>query len=668
MDIKQRGRIFLYKYSVFLQIALIIISLNPSILRAEEITFFKVLDTGGTLSLKFISDNQQLINQNAAAQKYERQLWQEELSLIMKSYIYHPNFLTMNFGAGFLSDQTEFNSPGSNYDTHQRLTNLSARLDFLSKKPTPFSVYYNKTNTNMPTGLTGSFLLERIRYGAETALLSPLSPVTIKLSAFSESNYGLGAGQITDETTEQTKLNMDYPYGMGNFVRLSHQINNRLSRSGSLLLPINEKESNNTATDLNTKNTFGPDQQIQLVSYLGYQIQEEFPKIKTWFFRPKLDWKHNDNFTSYYTYATNHTDEQDRETENSLITTRLNYANAKLFNSTIGLSLNDSKATGFEFNDKGASFSLSKSINASYGKYVVSYNASINNRDQTSLVSQIPVYGDEYILNGITRENIKQENIDITTITVSNLTRTQTFIEGVDYSITTIGTQAFIERLTSGSIADGQTILIDYSYLTGGTIKYNRMTQNLNINLSVSKNYNFYVNLYQSKQDLKEGISTIPLNSYNGLILGLEVDRPIQKEITIGGAIIAQQHNDDNNPYNKQSIDAFIRLPLPAMITLKLNSGWLLIDNENSEEDVDKKLLGLHLLARPWLMTRVSFDSSYSTDTGGSMERVSLSNSLNFDWNYRQLSYRATVKHQSEEQGVIERNNWSIYMQLQRAF
>jgi len=669
LNVKQNRSLPLYRCSEFLGCTLIALLVSSSILQAEEIRYFKVVNVDGLLSLKFISDNQKIVSHDISTQRFERRLWQEELSLKVNSYVYHPNFLKIDFGAGLLADQTRFDSSTYSYKINQSVNNLSARLDFLPKKPTPFSVYYNKRNTTVPIGSAGSFLLENIKYGSEIALLSPLSPVTMKLSNYRETTYGVGANQITDDMNEQTRLSMSYPYGVGTYLKLSHQNNDRISRSGSLSLAIVEKEYSTSSTGIDTRNTFGVNHQIRLSSNLGQQKQKGFPERETWFFRPNLDWKHNKKFTSYYSFATNHTKEQDRETENNKTSAKLNYSGDNSLAGAINLSINNSKSTGFEFEDKAVGFSLAKKINATYGKYNVSYNASINTRDQTSTLNLIPVFDDEYIFSGITQIIINQDDIDTSNpITVTNLTQTQTYIEGTDYTITTIGNQTLIERLIAGNIADGQSILIDYRYQTGGTIKYDRLTQGLNVNLSIGKHYNLSTRFYESKQILKDGIPTTNLNSSNGAALSLRVNRPLKKGVAVGGELIAQQHNEESNPYNKQSIDAFINLPLPKTTKLKINTGLLKIDNKNSDEDADKKILGLHIRSSLWLRTSTTFDSQYSQDTGGSTKRTFFNNKLDFGWSYRRLNLKASLKHQSEEQGIIERDDWSIYMKLQRAF
>lgn len=659
LNIKRKGIQSLYKPSGLLKCALVALLSSTCIAQAEEIAPFKITGAGGALSLEYESTK----TENGSNTIYDRQYWQEELSLNMKSYVYHPNFLKMNFSAGLQANQIDSGSTDSN----QRVNNLSANLDFLSKRAYPFSLYYSQSNSITPAGPEGSFLLEYKRYGADVSLNTPLTPVSMKLTAHKTTSYGTGANQITDNTRNNARLQMRYSYGSSGRITLTHQINNSVSRSGSLNLAITERESNTYSTTMDTNNKFGVNKQLHLTTDLGLTKQEEFPERESWYFRPRLNWIHSKRFASYYTYATDHTEEQGIESENNRTTARLRYTGDDSLGGNLGLSLSDSKSTNTESTNKGVNLGVSKNIDVSYGKYSLNYNAGYNIQDQTAGI--VPVLGDQYTL-GVTLVEINQSNIDTSTIIVSNTTRTQTYVEGIgeDYTITVIGDQTFIEREITGNIADGQSIFIDYSYQTGGTIKYDQLTQTLNLGLALGKYYTFTANFYKSEQKLKEGIPTTALNSSDGTILRFQAKKQLENKVTVGGEVQMQQHNNEDNPYNQKNINAYAYMPVLTSASLSVNAGISKRDNETSDEDSDGKTLGFRISGRPWLKTQLSFNSTYSQNSGGSSDRSMLKNRLGFEWRYRRLTYSASVNQQSEEQGTTEQSSMSIFMKLRRSF
>ncbi|MCW8830791.1 MAG: hypothetical protein OQK32_04625, partial [Gammaproteobacteria bacterium] len=355
---KQKGDLSLHKHLAILGYAFICCLCNTT--QAAEIAPFKVTDVGGLFSITSQTAKQKSVSSDGTSHTSDSQYWQEKLSLNMDSYAYHPNFLKMDFSAGLLFNQK---TRDSSDEENSRVADLSAKFNFLHKKPTPVSLFYKQTNTYTPTGLTDSYLLERIEYGANLGLYQPLSPVNTQLSASRTTSYGKNNIQVTDEVNERVKLDMKYSYGSSlAYIGLSHQINNSMSKSGSLALPITARETSSSTTGLKTRNGFGSENQLRLETNAEYSKQDEFPERETWFFRPRLNWTHNKRFSSYYTYSTYHTDEQGMETENNKTTAQLRYSGDNMLSGNVGLSHGTNKSTDIKSESTGANLGVSKKI------------------------------------------------------------------------------------------------------------------------------------------------------------------------------------------------------------------------------------------------------------------------------------------------------------------
>lgn len=658
----------IYRYPGFLPALFLALLSNTGLLLAQEAPLFNVTAYSGILSLNYSAYEDTLANSGRDI-KSDQQIWQETLSLNMDAYVYHPNFLTMNLGAGFDNKQMEYNSSAFNNESNDHLNNFSATLNFLPKHLSPFSVYYTKESPTISSGITGDSFEEHEEYGAKITLLEPLLPVFMELFTLRRTDYGISPDRITDSINEQVKLRMQYSYGSKDFIRLTHQNNDRISNSGSLFLPIIEKKSSETSTLIRTKNVFGSRRHQVLTSRIGYNQQKELPESENWFFKPHLRWKHNNDLRSFYRYTSDYTKSLGREVENNNIDAGLAY-NKDSLSTGFSAFIHNNKSTGFKFNDIGASYNISDKTAASYGDYTYGYTARLNYRDQTAALNLIPVVGDSYIINSLTPVTITIENIDTTTITVTNSVG-QPLTAGTDYIITTMGNQTFIQRNPfSILILDGDTVLIDYSYQTGGTIKYSQLNQTLNASLTLAELYNFYTSFSQHSQDIRGGVAAIQLNSSNELLLGLRIGshEPIDN-MTISGYLETKIHDEDINSYNKQDLSISLALALPARTNLNLNTAWTRTDNENNADaDIDNTSLTLYLQTMLGLRTRMSVESRYQQATGAAIDRLTRSNSLRLGWNYRQLSYSAYVQQKVEEQGTFENSRWSIFMQLRRTF
>lgn len=177
-----------------------------------------------------------------------------------------------------------------------------------------------------------------------------------------------------------------------------------------------------------------------------------------------------------------------------------------------------------------------------------------------------------------------------------------------------------------------------------------------------------YLRYAKSNQQLLEGSPTIQLNSINRSSVGIRADKPLQNGMNLGGEALYENNNEDINPYIKQNYDAFIQLPLPKLTDLRLSARQMRVDNESSVEDVDLNGYILRITSQPWLRTRVSFESSYEEDTGGSVDRLLRSHRLQAGWRIRQLNVNFSAYYSVEEQGDIERERWAVKLVARREF
>lgn len=74
------------------------------------------------------------------------------------------------------------------------------------------------------------------------------------------------------------------------------------------------------------------------------------------------------------------------------------------------------------------------------------------------------VIDESHILNDSDTVYLNNENIDLKTIVITDETGTITYTESVDYNLVQDAAKVEIERIPTGGILDGQTILVDYHY------------------------------------------------------------------------------------------------------------------------------------------------------------------------------------------------------------
>ena len=646
----------------------ILLCLTITDLMGAEIDAFRITDVNSELALRYLYDEQTFYSSGNKTQQDIRPTFQEEYRIDTESYIYHPNLLTMDLGGSILLDQSRVETLTDENSNNEQLLGYNARLDFLKNKPYPASVYYSKENPSVSVGVGGRFLMENIRYGIDMALLEPISPVQVTFNAYRQSANGEGFDQLTDDTVEHANLRLDRSYGKGNYVQLTYQINNRDSSSGSPGLPIQERTTSNTGTFFDSKNLFGNARQLQLITNIAYTTQDEFPRREELRAYPVLNWQHNDKINSFYRFLYTDSEEESQNVNQKLFTSGFGYNDNKKTFGSADIHIEDSKNTGLEYQSRGANYAINYNQPVAIGSITAGYSGAVDYRDQTAETAVFTIFGEEHELIGTTQVNLSRQFVVDSSIVVSNTGRSQIYIEDLDYRVLRVGSTTQIQRLASGNILDGQAVLVDYDYLTGGTFAYNLVNNNLQLQWNLSRYYELYIRYRDSQQKLREGNPTIPLNSITSYTYGGNASQPLLNGITLGGQAYIQDHYEDINPFLLHYLDAYTDLPLPRMTKLRLSMRRQLIDNENSVEDVDLTAYLLRLQARPWLRTQMSYEFNHETDTGGTLKRLLKIQRLQFRWAFRQLSLSANANYTQEQQGNTDRDRWSIRVNMLRSF
>ncbi|MBL0125667.1 MAG: hypothetical protein IPP88_24395 [Betaproteobacteria bacterium] len=99
----------------------------------------------------------------------------------------------------------------------------------------------------------------------------------------------------------------------------------------------------------------------------------------------------------------------------------------------------------------------------------MSYSVRYDQRTQTASGAKTAIVGERIVLNGTAPAALLQARVTAGSVVVTNASRTQVFIEGIDYVLTIIGNSTRVQSLLSGSILDGEAVLVDYLFDIGGT-------------------------------------------------------------------------------------------------------------------------------------------------------------------------------------------------------
>ena len=643
---------------------------------AEDVAPFRFTGIEGYAAINYLSDTVQQAAGGATSTLAIATL-QEEVFLNTHSYFYHPNFLKMDLGGGPLFVQSRYEVDGVVNRENSALYNLAGRLSFLEQKPYPFAVYYEHLNPTVTTSLTQSFTQTNTKTGATFSLREPLSPVLVDTEVFRLRSEGRSTTYVVDDDIEQASARLSTNFGPDSYGQLFYQVNRLLSASGNPDLPIVSSQVESRTASFDGRFLFGSKREVTYTQLIGMNslsfVRPDFLLEREDFrFSPDLRWRHSDSLTSFYNYSlykSNETTVAATTVEATNQSARVGLAHrvTDRLSATADVHARDDRITGLELRSYGTG--VQSGYTRPWEHAVLRLNAGLiyDQNDREATAALVNVTGEGITLVDAIPVTLAQEFIDTATIRVFNLARTQEYTL-TDYRIIVIGTRTQIQRLATGTILDGQAVLVDYAFQTGGTAGYRYLSQSYLASLTLYRYYTVYARYFGADYRLTTGAPTLPLNSSRNTLYGLRVDQPLLSGASAGVEVMFERQEEDISPYRRQSYDAYLQLPVWARISPRLSARRLFVEYANSPEDVDLTGWTLQLRSNPWYYTSLTAEATSEEDTGGSLRRMIVRGSLGIEWRFRQLSIRGDGQHTREELGTFERDRTVIRLTARREF
>ena len=126
-------------YALVTGMILLLVTLTQN-LYADEVAVFKITEAEGYVGLRYRYDGD-LTQQTPNPENEEiRSVFEEKASVLTHGYIYHPNLLKVDLGAGIIFSQEDLQTVTNAVEHDDTLYELSARLMFLEKKAYPITL------------------------------------------------------------------------------------------------------------------------------------------------------------------------------------------------------------------------------------------------------------------------------------------------------------------------------------------------------------------------------------------------------------------------------------------------------------------------------------------------------------------------------------------------
>ena len=656
-------------YALVAGLFLLLVTLSLGVY-AEEIAAYKLTDIEGYVGLRYRYDADLTQPVSGPKSKETRTLFEEEFHVLTHGYVYHPNLLKVDLGAGILFNQEDLQTVSGSAEHDDTLYDLNARLMFLEKKPYPLTLFYDKSHPSVALNVTDVFVQENEKYGMNFSLRQPVSPVTLNFEAYKQSTNGNSFTQIVDNTITYQTISANTNLKNGGHVNLSYTKNQQESLSGSKSLPIQPFNVTTKTTDLNTRLILGKQRNINFNLIASQTTQTQDRDLKELRVSPYLTWKHTNDFNSYYRYSLLEREHPGFESRDSSIATGLNYKWNKNLYSNAELHYNENKASGLQFNNSGASGSVTYEHKLAIG--LLQFNVGLNYDEYDRVASSVAQVVDaDYTLSGTTSVTLTHAYINTATIVVKRKDTNEVLTRGItnDYVVIVVAKQTQIQKVNP-ALPASLDVLVSYQYDPGGTAAYSSLGQSYQTSLQFNNYFTAYLKYRDRQHNLKSGLPTLPLDSSDTTSYGIRVNYPFPTDIdlTIGGEVLNEEHNENISSYEKNSADIFMQVALPLSSNLHLSMRRLQVDNLFSSEDVDLTGYVLRLRSNPAHRLSLLLQLSNDKNTGGSIPSQSRNISLTGQWRIRKLRLEFGARRVTDTQSFIKHDRTIYHATLRRDF
>lgn len=646
---------------------------------ASEIAPFRLVGVDGYIQARYLTDDNGSIGPTGGPAARARQSnLSEEIYLMTHSYIYHPSLLSLDLGGGPVIDQSRDGGDGAGTNARRQMFNLNGRATFLRDKPYTGALFYDRGSQTQSVGPAQQVLTENTRYGATFSLLSAVTPVPLQVDITRSRSQGTGAGQVIEDRIDQLRLKMDTAVGKLGTSAFQLASSRQDSASGSSGLPIQASSSTSDRANLDTWLKFGARNEYELSNAVelnrsSFTVgQGALANVKSINLGLDLRGRHSDELQTYARYNLNANQQDDLTMTQNSANGGLSYRFNPELSATLAARADVNRATQFSSNLYQIDGSAQYRKTLPLGQATAGYGVAYSRRDQQAAALQSKTLGEHLTLVSTGFAALSKREIISSSVVVSNLTRTQIFIEGRDYLLSPVGLELRLQRLLGGNILDGQEVLVDYAYLSGGSYAASQLDHTLNLSWSFKSYLNLFVRYLNSAPQLESGSPTSPLNPVRSTFYGARTDIPLSlgwQEFLLSGSAEREIRQETILPYRRTNLEAYAQTDLPL-----LNSGSIRLGTRRMQVDYDDSpvrgtnlaAVDLRLAARVGYGINLSAEASSYRDTGTPELREGSAASIKAQWRQRKLLWTLDLNRVHDAQGLAERTRSYGQMLLKR--
>lgn len=684
----------------FLRVLIIIFLFHKGILSAQEYRAGPIYQFGylgierptGNIGFRFREDIFNSRNDDSGTEtKTKYRLFNEELNLQTKMFIYDPRFMQLTLGGGIIFGQGD-----ADYQGGDKLTKFNISAIFLKEHPYQGAFYFRKLEADFEHSPSSIYLLHNTEYGGSVILREGVFNIPIPLEMLFDSSHQqsdniykfLGRNDKThdfykfDET--ENNFSMESYKKWDNFDLFWKFSETDVTRINETADGINEIHYNQFVFDNRLSGKFGDDDRFRWKTKFDWRYQTDWPKYQYFDAGGELRCKIYDDISSALDsvfsmdafkkdrYAEDDSSENQKN-DSIKLRTGVEHRLYKSLFSELKLDYEKRFNTDFEETNKGILVGTKYVKEIPRGRIFTHYYPSYKEVERTG--DKISFSNNEFhIASDYSSILLDSENIVIDSIVITDQSGNIIYQEGLDYRIYQIGRETYIERTAGSAIVNGDTVLVDYKFKSPRG-SYREFNQNFSFGVRWWL-FEPYIGIINKNQSLVEGDDLL-LNPGNSLIYGLKLHPEFfKKQLTSEFKIEGEDNTYKLDPFHRWTTSGSISYNITKNVSVVPYFNKSLIDYENPGHDTDYFTAGANLNYESRLIRGFVGISDEMSIIGNSERNTKvLRNGVAYkfgDWTF-DASLRAALETQennliNETSRFYERDNMIIKFGVSRKF
>lgn len=614
-------------------------------------------------------DQKQTSKVGAGDTKDKEREFEEAIRLEADGSVYHPNLLEYSIAGLFgllqydYERETELGRRTSGDDGDVLEFDLEGR--FLKKKAYPGTVYANRDRRLEPRPFLSSLETTTTNYGFTWQYVDPKTPTSLQ---YNNTNVDIDPRDDSEAPSQQknSSLRFETAYRFTDTNVLSLQYERRTVDEQPYDLVYDSDE-----VTLKHDLVFGSGQRLE--SELNFFKQQGSYDVERFRWREMLRLQHTETLRSWY-----QTEVLDR-TQGFLAGVPPIQERSYFVSGTLEHELYDSLVSqlyvygqrqefdeGLNIDRMGVQPSLDYRKKNPWGQFLANYAFRVQTEDREGSGRDLETIDERRTFRDPEPITLVNTNVVVSSIQITSEDRFTTYRSGEDYRIRLVGDRVEIERIPTGRILDGQTVLINYVWTLGGDFKLDTVGHLLSVRENLTFGLSPYYRLFKQDQDLTPRLSTgVTPEDITSHLYGLEYAKgPLR---LIGEY---EDHASNINPYEALRLSGDLTHRFEHAGTGRLRARWTDMDRQDlvgrrtkffTIEGRYRQRIGAHLTVEGALLYRTEDDSVSGDDEG-------IDADLTLEWIVRETEVRLTYEFGRFEDDFAENKNQTLYMQLKRRF